>query len=139
MEETMKQIMEAMKASGKETFIFGGDKEAWRIFLAYAKNETVKKDCDCDCCDCKEKELESETANNRLYTVVINGNRDDELYTLKGAYERMKKYYCSHFEDMCEREFKNRYPIKNIVNGYDFEDDAYIDCYKLPKNYKYEN
>lgn len=78
------------------------------------------------------------TANNRLYTVIIDNERDDELYTLKGAYERMKNYYCDYREEMSEKEFEKHYPIKDIINGYEFEDDTYIDYYELPKDYKYE-
>lgn len=218
MKEMMKKVMEAMEASGKEVFVFGGDKDAWDALLSYAKNENCG--CDCSIADCEEKTLEqklveettrtylvtyddnnethqcecdsfgeayelvantycdmdyffekypfgkmlqaielngtiqigaddsieivhhtlkpaTEKANNRLYTIVIDSERDDELYTLEGAYERMKNYYCDYLEEMSEREFKEQFPIKDIVNGYEFEDNTYIDYYEPPKGYKY--
>lgn len=73
----------------------------------------------------------------KIYVVTIQGERDDDIYTLKEAYERMENFYCDYLEELSEEEFNEETPYERLENWsksieapdepFYFDEDVYIE------------
>lgn len=122
MKNVMTTVMEAMKANGKEMFVFGGNLEEWNALFKYVQEH-------------QEQEQEETPITGRLIKDMIQKQKEKANNCEpcgKCKKPRHKKVYLVHLEEKdVEKEFSNfedayNYMLENVID-YDYDEDDFTE------------